>query len=197
MDFITCGSFVYFFMFIVHCCLHQDVHNKKLLQGWLQSIQQSLEPWDKTNTQNTQRNTQRNAEITRTCSQIFHLWIPWSADPGELCSKEEQICHSSQLYASLQNNSRRRWEQARYHPDNLDHRISTYSCKRSTRRWSLCMFMNMPDVAAVAAYVCDLPVWNQGKSIRRQKTLSELAISLVLPEQEKLLEYWNITCHSL
>jgi len=75
--------------------------------------------------------------------------------------------------------------------DNFDHLIRTYGCKRSTRRWSLCLFMNMLDVAEVAAYVIwveQMPDWNRGKNGRRHRFLSELAAGLVLPEQEKRME---------
>lgn len=75
--------------------------------------------------------------------------------------------------------------------DNLDHLVRTYTCKRGTRRWPLCLFMNMLDVAGVAAYVIwmeQMPDWNRGKSTRRHKFLSELAANLVLPEQEKRLK---------
>jgi len=75
--------------------------------------------------------------------------------------------------------------------DNLNHLVRTYTCKRGTRRWPLCLFMNMLDVAAVAAYVIWMdqkPEWNRGKNTKRRTFLSELANSLVLPEQERRLQ---------
>jgi len=67
--------------------------------------------------------------------------------------------------------------------------IRTYTCKRGTRRWPLCLFMNILDVAAVAAYVIwveQMPDWDRRKT-RRRNFLSQLAASLVLAEQEKRL----------
>ena len=53
------------------------------------------------------------------------------------------------------------------------------------------IFMNMLDVAAVAAYVVwmeQMQDWNHGKSNKRHRFLSELSNQLVLPEQIRRFE---------
>ena len=66
-----------------------------------------------------------------------------------------------------------------------------YTTKRATRRWPLALFMNMLDVAGVAAYVIwleQMPGWSQDKSNKRHIFLSQLGESLVLPEQQRRLQ---------
>jgi hypothetical protein len=75
--------------------------------------------------------------------------------------------------------------------DNLDHLVGIYPCKRGTRRWPLCLFMNMLDVAAVAAYVvwmAQMQEWNHNYSNKRHQFLTELSNKLVLPEQMRRFE---------
>ena len=75
--------------------------------------------------------------------------------------------------------------------DNLDHLVRLYTSKRATRRWPLALFMNMLDVAGVAAYVLwvkQMPDWNQGKNNRRHLFLMKLGELLILPQQQRRIE---------
>jgi hypothetical protein len=66
--------------------------------------------------------------------------------------------------------------------DVLDKLVRTYSCKRSTRRWTVSLFFNLIDIAALNALVLWItanPDWNSSKSHRRRLFLRELGMQLV------------------
>ena len=58
--------------------------------------------------------------------------------------------------------------------DILDKLVRTYSCRRSTRRWTVALFFNIIDIAAVNAlilWVTKHPDWNQDK-LRKSNSVS-------------------------
>ena len=66
--------------------------------------------------------------------------------------------------------------------DTLDQVVRAYSCKRRTRRWPMCLFFNMLDIASYNSYVIFIslhPGWNAGKSHRRRLFLIHLARLLI------------------
>lgn len=66
--------------------------------------------------------------------------------------------------------------------DTLDQVVRSYSCKRRTRRWPMCLFYNMLDIAAYNSYVIFIsmnPGWNEGKSHRRRLFLIHLSRLLI------------------
>ena len=66
--------------------------------------------------------------------------------------------------------------------DILDKLVRTYSCRRSTRRWTVALFFNIVDIAAVNAlilWVTKHPDWNQDKSHVRRLFLCDLGMQLV------------------
>ena len=66
--------------------------------------------------------------------------------------------------------------------DILDKLVRTYSCKRSTRRWTVALFFNIVDIAAVNAlilWITKHPNWNQNKSHLRRLFLRDLGMQLV------------------
>jgi hypothetical protein len=70
--------------------------------------------------------------------------------------------------------------------DTLDQVVRAYSCKRRTRRWPMCLFYNLIDMAAYNSFVlfthCN-PTWNSSKSHKRRLFLTMLARELVrIPE---------------
>ena len=74
--------------------------------------------------------------------------------------------------------------------DNLDHLVRIYTCNRATRRWPFTLFMNVLDVAGVAAYIVWMeqrPQWSN-KSNKRYLFLSCLGDMLILPQQQRRLE---------
>src|ERR1043165_7253314 len=57
--------------------------------------------------------------------------------------------------------------------------------------WPLCLFTNMLDMAAVAAYVvwmAQMQEWNRGNSNKRHRFLTELSDKFVLPKQMRRFE---------
>ncbi|XP_039907147.1 piggyBac transposable element-derived protein 4-like [Simochromis diagramma] len=71
--------------------------------------------------------------------------------------------------------------------DNLDKVVSTYSCRRKTRRWPVALFHNMVDVAAYNAFVLWReihPDWMPGKLNRRRLFLERLGKALARPMLE-------------
>lgn len=61
--------------------------------------------------------------------------------------------------------------------DNLDHLLRLYSCKRKVNRWPVCLFFNMLNCAAFAAYFVWMkkyPEWNQGQLYKSCLFLREL-----------------------
>ncbi|XP_049927217.1 piggyBac transposable element-derived protein 4-like [Epinephelus moara] len=72
--------------------------------------------------------------------------------------------------------------------DTMDEMISTYSCRRRTRRWPLALFFNMLDISALNAYIVWTaidPAWHRGKSHRRRLFLEELGRKLVNPQMAR------------
>ena len=66
--------------------------------------------------------------------------------------------------------------------DVLDNLVRTHTCKRPTKRWTVCFFWNMIDVAAYNAFVLWItanPTWNSGKSHVRRLYLRELGKQLL------------------
>jgi len=66
--------------------------------------------------------------------------------------------------------------------DVLDKLIRTYSCKRPSRRWTVCLFWNVLDIAAYNAlvlWITQHPSWNSAKSHVRRLFLRELGTELV------------------
>jgi hypothetical protein len=66
--------------------------------------------------------------------------------------------------------------------DNLDHLVTTYTCKRKIKRWPMTVFFNILDCAAVAAFVVwssKFPDWNMGVRYKRRLFLKELGLGMV------------------
>jgi len=66
--------------------------------------------------------------------------------------------------------------------DVLDKLVRTYTCKRPSKRWTVCFFWNMIDIAAYNAFVLWItanPTWNSGKSHVRRLYLRELGKQLL------------------
>lgn len=64
----------------------------------------------------------------------------------------------------------------------MDQLVHSYMSKRRSNRWPVVFFMNMLDVAGVAALVIWLarfPQWNVAKKFRRRLFLQDLGESLV------------------
>lgn len=65
--------------------------------------------------------------------------------------------------------------------DNFDKLAVTYSVKRKTRRWPMCVFSNIIDISAINAFVIWKmlnPNWNAKKTYKRRLFLIELGKSL-------------------
>lgn len=67
--------------------------------------------------------------------------------------------------------------------DDLDKILKEHSCRRSTRRWALALFMHYIDVAAYNAFVIwhtKYPTWNNGSSLQKKRKtfLEELSRKL-------------------
>lgn len=65
--------------------------------------------------------------------------------------------------------------------DTVDQMRHKYSVRRGTKRWPLCVFYNMLDIAALNALVIwkeKNPDWNKNKRFKRRLFLEELGISL-------------------
>jgi hypothetical protein len=68
--------------------------------------------------------------------------------------------------------------------DNADKLVREYSCARRTSRWSLRLFINMLDIAALNAFIIWMlknKDWNQSKPNRRYRFLLELGKELTNP----------------
>nr|XP_013771544.1 PREDICTED: piggyBac transposable element-derived protein 4-like [Pundamilia nyererei] len=85
--------------------------------------------------------------------------------------------------------------------DNLDKVVSTYSCRRKTRRWPVALFHNMVDVAAYNAFVLWReihPDWMPGKLNKRRLFLERLGKALARPMLEARVSKdvkTKILCH--
>lgn len=70
--------------------------------------------------------------------------------------------------------------------DTTDKLAATYSCKRGTRRWPVCLFYNMIDLAAINAFVLFMHVnssYHQKKLFKRRIFLKELGKMLTEPHR--------------
>ncbi|CAF1308666.1 unnamed protein product [Rotaria sordida] len=66
--------------------------------------------------------------------------------------------------------------------DTVDQMCHKYTVKRGTRRWPLCIFYGMIDIAAINALIvwkAKNPQWNQNKKYQRRLFLEELGLALV------------------
>ncbi|XP_036945365.1 piggyBac transposable element-derived protein 1-like [Acanthopagrus latus] len=85
--------------------------------------------------------------------------------------------------------------------DNLDKVVSTYSCRRRTRRWPLVLFFNCIDVSAFNAFVLYTavdPFWNQQRTYKQRLFLEELGKSMVSSEIVRRTHppmYSSCCCH--
>ncbi|XP_046575728.1 piggyBac transposable element-derived protein 4-like [Haliotis rubra] len=72
--------------------------------------------------------------------------------------------------------------------DSLDQLAHRYSVKRKTNRWPVVYFMNMVDIAAIAAYIIWLgknPLWQNKQRTRRRHFLLELGEALTGPNIQR------------
>ncbi|XP_070687599.1 piggyBac transposable element-derived protein 4 isoform X1 [Pempheris klunzingeri] len=72
--------------------------------------------------------------------------------------------------------------------DTVDEMISTYSCRRMTKRWPMAIFFYMLDISALNAYTvwtAIFPERNQGQPHRRRLFLEELGKKLVTPQMAR------------
>ncbi|XP_035765650.1 piggyBac transposable element-derived protein 4-like [Neolamprologus brichardi] len=68
--------------------------------------------------------------------------------------------------------------------DHLDQVCGTYSCRRRTRRWPMCLFYHMIDVSLYNAFILFTavePEWNRGKRYRRRLFIDEVGRALITP----------------
>jgi len=66
--------------------------------------------------------------------------------------------------------------------------VSSYSCKRKTKRWPMVVFSTILDVSAINAFVVWRevnPSWERGKSMKRRLFLEQLGKALVSPQMER------------
>ena len=69
--------------------------------------------------------------------------------------------------------------------DTVDQLCHTYSVKRSTRRWPLCLFYGLLDIAAVNSFVIFMynnPTFHHKENCKRRFFLEELALDLMKPQ---------------
>ena len=72
--------------------------------------------------------------------------------------------------------------------DSLDQLVHSYMSKRKSRRWPLCFFHNLLDVASVAAFVAwtfKHQNWKASKSHKRRLFLQKLTGQLVEDKIER------------
>ena len=70
--------------------------------------------------------------------------------------------------------------------DTTDKLAATYSCKRGTRRWLVCLFYNMIDLAAIYAFVLFMHVnssYQQNKLFKTRIFLKEFGKMLTEPNR--------------
>uniref|UniRef100_A0AAX7VMN6 PiggyBac transposable element-derived protein domain-containing protein n=1 Tax=Astatotilapia calliptera TaxID=8154 RepID=A0AAX7VMN6_ASTCA len=68
--------------------------------------------------------------------------------------------------------------------DHLDQVCGTYSCRRKTRRWPMCLFYHMIDVSLYNAFILFTavePEWNRRKRYRRRLFIDEVGRALITP----------------
>jgi len=71
--------------------------------------------------------------------------------------------------------------------DTVDQLCHKYTTKRSTRRWPMCVFYGMIDIAAVNSFVIFLhnnPAFNPKATCKRRMFLEKLAMDLIKPQLE-------------
>lgn len=72
--------------------------------------------------------------------------------------------------------------------DIMDQMVSTYTCKRQSKRWPMTFFFNIIDVAALNAYIVftkEHPNYNIGVTHKRRIFLKDLAKELVIPHMQR------------
>ncbi|XP_071051378.1 piggyBac transposable element-derived protein 4-like [Onthophagus taurus] len=72
--------------------------------------------------------------------------------------------------------------------DIMDQMVSTYTCKRQSKRWPMTFFFNIIDVAALNAYIVftkEHPNYNIGVTLKRRMFLKDLAKELVIPHMQR------------
>ena len=124
------------------------------------------------------------------CSSVFGF----SSDGVTMVSyvpkprKAVILLSSQHRDAALMDNDKKKphiidyYNQTKAGVDILDKLVRTYSCKRSTRRWTVALFFNIVDIAAVNAlilWITKHPDWNQDKSHVRRLFLRDLGVQLV------------------
>ena len=75
--------------------------------------------------------------------------------------------------------------------DTMDQMVSTYTCKRRTRRWPMVLWYNMLDIATLNAYTSftsQHPGYMSGISNARRLFIKELGQELVIPHMKRHLE---------
>ena len=80
--------------------------------------------------------------------------------------------------------------------DTVDQMCHKYTVKRGTRRWSLCVFYGMIDIAGLNGLVLwkhKNPDWNPNKRYKRRLFIEELGMGLVSP----LLDFRSTTSKTL
>lgn len=78
----------------------------------------------------------------------------------------------------------------KYGVDTLDQMCSNYSCSKKTRRWPLCMFYGMMNIACVNAWVIYThnSQRQEGNQLSRKKILIQMSEELTKPWMAKRLE---------
>lgn len=68
--------------------------------------------------------------------------------------------------------------------DTMDQMLGTYTCKRKTNRWTLALFYNMVDIAALAAFIIYNELKPEKKCDRRRTFIKLLTKQLAIPNIE-------------
>jgi hypothetical protein len=88
------------------------------------------------------------------------------------------------------------YNQTKVGVDLVDQCITNYSVRRITRRWSMVVFYNLVDVAAINAMTVWLrynPDWNSRHTQARHRFLSSLSQSLMTPHLKRRCEASNLS----
>lgn len=79
------------------------------------------------------------------------------------------------------------YNNTKYAVDVVDQLCHKYTVKRATRRWPLCVFYNLVDVAAINAsivFVHNVPTFHPKRNYKRRLFLEELAMQLIREQLE-------------
>ncbi|CAF1454756.1 unnamed protein product [Rotaria sordida] len=88
------------------------------------------------------------------------------------------------------------YNQTKIGVDVVDQCINNYTARRISRRWSLMVFFNMIDIAAINAmtiWLCQNPEWNNRKKHIRRLFLEQLSKSLTNPHNQRRSEQSHLT----